>query len=99
MPAMAVLIARFSDGTVTDDSWRAQSFYIAPLAKPGDVVERGDIHDTSTLGRVYPAAKLPACQERCFAVHYPVPENWVAPDFDDCPLAATRSNSPIRTWA
>lgn len=77
------LIARFSDGTVTDHSWRAQSFYIAPLAKPGDVVERGDIHDTSTLGRVYPAAKLPACQERCFAVHYPVPENWMAPDFDD----------------
>jgi hypothetical protein len=77
------LIARFSDGTVTDSSWKAQSFYIAPLAQPDDVVESGAIHDTSKLGRVYPVATVPNCRERCFAVHYPVPENWAAPNFDD----------------
>jgi hypothetical protein len=77
------LIARFSDGTVTDSTWKAQSFYIAPLAHPDDVVENGAIHDTSKLGRVYPMAKVPNCRERCFAVHYPVPQNWAAPNFDD----------------
>jgi hypothetical protein len=77
------LIARFSDGTVTDGTWKAQSFYIAPLAWPDDVAENGNIHDTGKLGRVYPVAKVPACRERCFAVHYPLPENWAAASFDD----------------
>ena len=76
-------IARFSDGTVTDGAWKAQSFYIAPLADPADVVENGDVHATPGLGRVYPAAKVPDCRERCFAVHYPVPTDWAAPGFDD----------------
>lgn len=77
------LIARFSDGTVTDSTWAVQSFYIAPLEKPGDVVEKGDVREAYPFGRVYPAAKVPACRERCFAVHYPVPDNWAAPGFDD----------------
>lgn len=77
------IVAKFSDGTVTDSTWKAQSFYIAPLAHPDDVVERGYIHDTSKLGRVHPIAKLPTCKEHCFAIHYPIPENWMAPNFDD----------------
>jgi hypothetical protein len=77
------IFAKFSDGTVTDSTWRAQSFYIAPLAAPEDVVEKGHIHDTSKLGRVHPAAKLPTCRETCYAIHYPVPENWNQPGFDD----------------
>jgi hypothetical protein len=77
------LIARFSDGTVTDSTWKAQSFYIAPLARPDDVVENGGVHDTGKLGRVYPIAKVPACRDQCFAVHYPVPDDWAAPNFDD----------------
>ncbi len=77
------LVARFSDGTVTDRTWKAQAFYIAPLAQPSDVVENGSIHDTGRLGRVYPGAKVPTCRERCFAVHYPLPESWAAADFDE----------------
>lgn len=77
------LIARFSDGTVTDSTWRAQAFYIAPLASPDDVLERGGVHDTIKLGRVHPIAKVPTCREQCYAVHYPIPPNWAAPDFDD----------------
>ncbi len=77
------LIARFSDGTVTDKTWKAQSFYIAPLARPDDVVESGPIHATPGMGRVYAAAKAPDCQDRCFALHYPLPANWAAPEFDD----------------
>ena len=61
-------VAKFSDGTVTDSTWKAQSFYIAPLQHPDDVVEYGNIHDTSHLGgRIHPLAKLPTCREHCFA--------------------------------
>lgn len=76
-------VARFSDGTTTDSSWKAQSFYIAPLQKAEDVVEYGPIHDTSHLGRIHPAAKVPACREQCVAVHYPIPDGWMQRDFDD----------------
>ena len=77
------LIARFSDGTVTDSSWKAQSFYIAPLANPNDVVEKGNVHDTTKLGRVHPRVPKPGCEEKCYAVHYPTPSNWAQPNFDD----------------
>src|SRR6266478_6722425 len=73
-------IAKFSDGTVTDSTWKAQSFYIAPLQHPDDVVEYGNIHDTSHLGgRIHPLAKLPTCREHCFAIHYPIPDGWMNP--------------------
>lgn len=77
-------VAKFSDGTVTDSTWKAQSFYIAPLQHPDDVVEYGNIHDTSHLGgRIHPLAKLPTCREHCFAIHYPIPDGWMQPNFDD----------------
>ncbi len=76
-------IARFSDGTVTDSSWKAQSFYIGPLNSPSEVTEYGAIHDTSQLGRIHPHAKLPTCQDKCYAVHYPIPEGWMQRTFDD----------------
>lgn len=77
------LVARFSDGTVTDSTWKAQTFYIAPLAKPDDVIEKGERHDTNHLGRIHPHAKIPDCREKCFAVHYRLPDDWAKPGFDD----------------
>jgi hypothetical protein len=77
-------VAKFSDGTATDSSWKAQSFYIGPLMQPDDVIEYGNIHDTSHIGgRVHPLAKLPTCQEQCFAIHYPIPDGWMNSGFDD----------------
>jgi hypothetical protein len=76
-------IARFSDGTVTDSSWKAQSFYIAPLTSPDVVVEKAGLHFTPTLGRIHPGAPKPPCEDRCYAVHYPLPKNWASPNFDD----------------
>ena len=74
---------QLSDGTVTNSTWKAQSFYIAPLQHPDDVVEYGNIHDTSHLGgRIHPLAKLPTCREHCFAIHYPIPDGWMNPNFD-----------------
>jgi hypothetical protein len=82
-PGDGGLIAKFSDGTMTDSSWKAQSFYIAPLTDPKEVVERGNIHEIYRLGRVHPFAKKPTCQDKCFAVHYPIPENWQSARFND----------------
>jgi hypothetical protein len=82
-PGDGGIIARFSDGTVTDSTWKAQSFYIAPLNSPDEVVEKGNVHDTTPLGRVHPVAKKPPCQEKCYAVHYPIPKNWMSPRFND----------------
>jgi hypothetical protein len=80
----AGLVAKFSDGTVTNSTWKAQSFYIAPLQHPDDVVEYGNIHDTSHLGgRIHPLARLPTCRENCFAIHYPIPDGWMNSNFDD----------------
>jgi len=82
-PGDGGVIARFSDGTVTDSSWKAQSFYIAPLMSPDEVIERGNIHDTTKLGRVHPVARKPPCEDKCYAVRYPIPKNWTSPSFDD----------------
>ena len=83
-PGDGGLIARFSDGTVTDKTWSAQTFYIAPLASPDDVAELpGSVHDTGKLGRTHPLKAKPACQDRCYAVHYPIPDAWAARAFDD----------------
>jgi hypothetical protein len=83
-PGDGGLIARFSDGTMTDSTWKAQSFYIAPLLDPKEVVEKGWVHDTGSIGgRVHPYARRPDCKEQCFAVHYPMPVNWQSPRFND----------------
>ena len=82
-PGDGGLIAKFSDGTVTDSNWKAQSFYIAPLNTPDEVVEHGNVHDTTPLGRVHPVAKKPNCQDKCYAVHYSIPANWQSTRFND----------------
>lgn len=100
-PGDGGLIARFSDGTVTDSNWKAQSFYIAPLNSPDEVVENGMLHDTTPLGRIYPAATKPDCQENCYAVHYPIPAGWQSATFDDSawPRAYEYTDTDVGTRA
>ncbi len=98
-PGDAGLMASFSDGTVTDASWKAQSFYIAPLDSPDRVVERGNIHDSSSVGgRTYPSVPgNAACGENCYAVRYPVPADWASPRFNDAgwPNAFTYTEAEV----
>jgi hypothetical protein len=83
-PGDGGLIAKFSDGTVTDSTWKAQTFYIAPLMDPKEVVERGHVHDTPNLGgRTHPYARRPPCEDKCYAVRYPIPANWQSARFND----------------
>jgi len=83
-PGDGGFIARFSDGTVTDASWKAQAFYIGPLASPSDVTERGNVHDTSKLQRTYPQAPAQAaCADKCYMAHYPIAGDWASASFRD----------------
>ena len=89
-------IASFSDGTVTDASWQAQTFSIAPLQQPDDVVEREDgSRGTAPLGDT---AKPGACAERCYATRYPIRPDWADPSVDPgWPAATTYTEAQVGT--
>ena len=71
-------IAKFSDGTKTDASWKCRAFYMSPLEDAGCV---RDGPDTSACPERPPCvARDPAS---CRALHLPVPADWASPDFDD----------------
>ncbi|MBT5864861.1 MAG: DUF1566 domain-containing protein [Ilumatobacter sp.] len=84
-------MAQFSDGTVTDGNWKAQTFYIAPVDDPAKVVELPDgTRDSS-------AVPLTAGSANNHAIHFPVPEGWSMPGFDDSdwPQATTFSEETV----
>ena len=85
-------IASFSDGTVTGNHWKAQTFYIAPLATTNCVVELANgTRQSSTC------STTPTCNGTCFALHYPMPPNWFAKSFNDggWPAATTYTEATV----
>ncbi|NHN32466.1 hypothetical protein [Paenibacillus agricola] len=94
-PGDAGIVATFSDGTVTNESWKAQSFYIAPLMSKNDlVVEEKNgkmIHSTPK------ASATPSCKTDCYAAHFAVPDRWYAVDFNDAswPQATTYKTANV----
>jgi hypothetical protein len=91
------LIARFSDGTVTDGSWRAQSYMIGPLDSPADVTDKGALRFFDRLGRTYPDVRKPKCRADCYMVHYAQPRGWRNKTFNDSqwPNAYTYTDEEI----
>jgi hypothetical protein len=77
-PGDGGFIAQFSDGTVTNSSWKAQTFYIAPLENSALVNVLAD-GTRSTAS----ASTKPTCADSCYGVHYPMPASWMTPAFDD----------------
>jgi hypothetical protein len=71
-------IAQFSDGTVTDSSWRAQTFYIAPIENLSTVIELPDSTRSSST-----ANTSPSCNANCYGIHYPISTAWNTPAFND----------------
>lgn len=78
------LIAVFSDGTVTDASWKAQTFYVSPIDNLNNIVELPDSTRSSANATV-----SPTCNANCFGIHYEIPNNWNTVGFNDSawPLA------------
>lgn len=72
------IIAVFSDGTVTDASWKSQVYYISPITSPDSVQTTSD-----NTRFTYQTPRNISCGDSCYAVHYPIPANWMNPGFDD----------------
>lgn len=79
----AGIVAYFSDGTKTDETWKAQVFYIAPLDNPACVVENADGTRTSINCSSKPTCSSTKNPSGCYALHYPVPDGWELRTFDD----------------
>jgi hypothetical protein len=82
-------IASFSDGTVTSTAWKAQTFYIAPLAAPTCVTELGTTRLSTSCGTTGSAT--------AYALHWEVPANWYESNFDfsDWPAATDYSEAAV----
>ncbi|MCD9021748.1 hypothetical protein [Cohnella silvisoli] len=91
----AGFVGVFSDGTVTDESWKAQNYYIAPLMSKEDVVI--EIKDGKEVRAASNYSEPPACDANCYAAHFAIPDNWFAVDFDDStwPNAWTYSEDAV----
>lgn len=77
-PGDGGFIAQFSDGTVTDASWKAQTFYIAPIQDLNSIKELSDgTRSTSS------ATTNPNCNANCYGIHYDIPTNWQNSNFND----------------
>lgn len=77
-PGDGGFIAQFSDGTITDATWKAQTFYIAPIQDLSTVKELTDgTHSTST------ATTTPTCNANCYGIHYDMPSDWYSKNFND----------------
>ncbi|MBU6320282.1 MAG: hypothetical protein KGS00_11575 [Alphaproteobacteria bacterium] len=77
------VVASFSDGTRTDESWKAEAFYLAPLdstacLKFGPAGERD-----SSACPIKPACANSRNVNACKAVHFAEPEDWATPGFND----------------
>jgi len=90
----AGFIAYFSDGTRTDASWRAETFYIAPLDDPSCVRQTPQGRDSTFCSQaVRPSCAQSEPRTDCYALHFEIPADWTSPGFDDSRWV------PATTWA
>lgn len=71
-------IAQFSDGTVTDASWKAQTYYIAPIENLSSVVELANATRSTVT-----STTTPSCNGNCYGIHYAIPSGWNLTSFND----------------
>lgn len=77
---------------LTDDRWRAQTFYTGPIMDRGCLVANGQTRDSSAC------STASASDGTGFsAAFWDIPETWMMPDFDDSawPAAVAYSNSTV----
>lgn len=96
-PGDAGIVMRIEDaeGTVvaiTDESWKAQTFYVSPLQDRDCLVADGQLRDSASCST--DAADDGSAFSAAF---WDVPDSWMTPDFDDgdWPSAVTFSNETV----
>lgn len=96
-PGDAGIVMRIEDASgdvvsITDETWRAQTFYVSPLQDRSCLVVEDKIRDSSAC------STASADDGSTFsAAFWDVPEDWMTPTFDDTgwPNAATYSNDTV----
>ena len=91
-PGDGGLMASFSDGTVTNSNWKAQTFNIAPLDNPALVTDLANgTHDSSAVSTTH------TLTESAYALHYAVPSDWFSKTFVDSvwPAATTYTEATV----
>lgn len=76
------IVATFSNGVFTDGSWKAESFYFAPLDDPACVRATPAGRDASSCP-IRPACVSNNPTATCKALHFAEPDGWTQPGFDD----------------
>jgi len=75
-PGDGGFVAKFSDGTVTNSNWKAQTFYIAPLSNVNCVTETGTTRNSSACS-TYPTSAATS-----YALRWAVPTDWYSTSYD-----------------
>jgi hypothetical protein len=85
-------IASFSDGTITNNQWKAQTFYTAPIRDLNCLVEVDQKRLSSDCNM-----EDAVDGSNFYAVHWEIPEDWNKADFDDSewPDATTYTEKTI----
>ena len=91
------LVAVLTDSTdavigATDASWKAQTFYTAPIVDLSCPTEQGSVRSSSSC-----ATSNIGSYPTIYALHWPVPDAWMEESFDDSdwPSATTYTPSDI----
>jgi len=90
-PGDGGFVAKFSDGTVTNANWKAQTFYIAPLSNVNCVTETGTNRNSSGCNT------YPTSANTSYALHWAIPSDWYtsAYDFKAWPSANTFTSAQV----
>lgn len=77
---------------VTDDTWRAQTFYTSPLENRNCLILKGNLRDSRNCD-----ASSRQSGNGLSAAHWPILDDWADRDFDDndWPMATTFSNDTV----
>lgn len=91
-PGDGGFIASFSDGTVTNGNWHAQTFYTSPIYDLGCLSEKDGLRLSSSC-----ATDGTDDGANAYAIHWETPENWQSASFDysTWPKATTYTEEDI----
>lgn len=78
--------------SITDSTWKAQTFYTSPINDRGCLVQKGSVRDSSTC-----STKGSNSADGLSAAFWEIPQGWEQPDFDasDWPNAYVFSNDTV----
>ncbi len=91
-PGDGGFIASFSDGTITNSEWQAQTYYTAPIYDLTCLNEMGSLRQSNTC-----TTQGADDGRNAYAIHWATPENWQAESFNasNWPSATTYTESVI----